>query len=72
MAKVRSHGIIRNKTEMTQKEKGLWHYEQVDLGFNYRMTDIYAALGLSQLKRIDEFIKRRHEIANIYDKRLKK
>lgn len=72
MAKFRSHGIIRNKNEMTQKEKGLWHYEQVDLGFNYRMTDIYAALGLSQLKRIDEFIKRRHEIANIYDKRLKK
>ena len=72
MAKFRSHGIIRNKNEIAQKEQGLWHYEQVDLGFNYRMTDIYAALGLSQLKRIDEFIKRRHEIANFYDNSLKK
>ena len=44
-----------------------WYYEQVELGFNYRMTDIQAALGLSQLSRLDQYIKQRHEIAAVYD-----
>ena len=44
-----------------------WYYEQVDLGFNYRMTEISAALGLSQLTRLDEYVDKRHEIAEIYD-----
>ena len=48
-----------------------WYYEQVDLGFNYRMTDIHAALGLSQLTRLHEYIDKRHEIAEIYDQDLK-
>ena len=44
-----------------------WYYEQINLGFNYRMTDIHAALGLSQLERLSEYIEKRHEIAKIYD-----
>ena len=44
-----------------------WYYEQVDLGFNYRMTDIHAALGVSQLTRLTEYVDKRHEIAKIYD-----
>ena len=45
-----------------------WYYEQIDLGFNYRMTDIHAALGLSQLKRLSGYVEKRHQIASIYDK----
>lgn len=72
MAKFRSHGIVRTSQEMKQTSDGPWYYEQVDLGFNYRMTDIFAALGISQMNRLDKFIKKRHEIANIYIKKLKK
>ncbi len=68
---LRSHGITKDKSEMTSQGEGLWYYEQIDLGYNYRMTDIQAALGLSQLKRIDEFVKRRREIANRYDNAFK-
>ena len=71
MANVRSHGITRVPEEM---DKGIatqgWYYEQNSLGFNFRMTDISAALGISQLRRLNEFIDRRKEIAAIYDKSL--
>jgi dTDP-4-amino-4,6-dideoxygalactose transaminase len=49
----------------------IWNYQQIELGFNYRMTDIQAALGLSQMNRLDEFVRRRHEIAMRYGKALK-
>lgn len=64
---LRSHGITRDRSKMTDKSQGDWYYEQVDLGFNYRMTDIQAALGLSQLDRLDEFISAREKIANKYN-----
>ena len=63
----RSHGITRHENEMTKKSDGPWYYQQIELGFNYRMTDINAALGLSQLDRLDEFISKRHAIALKYD-----
>ncbi len=66
----RSHGITRQPAEMTHVPDGPWYYQQIDLGFNYRITDIHAALGLSQLKRLDEFVQKRHEIAKLYDKTL--
>lgn len=62
----RSHGITRDPA-LLQHDDGHWYYEQHRLGFNYRMTDICAALGLSQLTRIDEFVTRRREIAAAYD-----
>ena len=63
----RTHGITRDPERLQHDDVGPWYYEQQRLGFNYRMTDISAALGLSQLTRIDEFIARRREIAAIYD-----
>ncbi len=66
----RSHGITRNR-DMMESDLGPWYYEQLLLGFNYRMTDIQAALGCSQLKRIDNFIIRRHAIASNYNDLLK-
>jgi UDP-4-amino-4,6-dideoxy-N-acetyl-beta-L-altrosamine transaminase len=63
----RSHGITRDPERLEHGDPGAWHYEQQRLGFNYRMTDISAALGLSQLKKIEEFIPRRRESAAIYD-----
>jgi UDP-4-amino-4,6-dideoxy-N-acetyl-beta-L-altrosamine transaminase len=63
----RSHGIVRHPSEMTQIPDGPWYYQQIDLGFNYRMTDIQAALGLSQMKRLDEFVSNRHSIARRYN-----
>ncbi len=65
--RLRSHGITRNPEEMTDKTEGGWYYQQIALGFNYRITDIQAALGLSQLSRLDLFIQRRREIAARYD-----
>lgn len=62
----RSHGITKESNEMTKVPEGPWYYEQIDLGFNYRMTDIQAALGLSQLARLDEFIASRHKVSNQY------
>ena len=64
---LRSHGITREKEMMKQPSDDGWYYEQIDLGYNYRMTDIHAALGLSQLARLHEYIERRHEIAVRYD-----
>ena len=70
MALFRSHGITRDPLLMTGHIEGEWYYEQIELGFNYRMTDIQAALGLSQLSRLDEYVNRRHELAERYDKLL--
>ena len=70
MASLRSHGITRDPGLMTIEPDGAWFYQQLELGFNYRMTDIHAALGLSQLERLDEFVKKRHEIAATYFEKL--
>ena len=66
---LRSHGITRD-TNLMSKDDGPWFYEQIDLGYNYRMTEIQAALGLSQMSRLDEYIKIRHKIADFYNKSL--
>lgn len=63
----RSHGITRDNDKMTKPSEGGWYYQQVDLGLNYRMTELQAALGVSQLKRIDGFVARRHELAKRYN-----
>lgn len=63
---LRSHGITRDENLMTEVPHGKWYYQQVALGFNYRMTDIHAALGLSQLERIDHFLNIRRNLANRY------
>ena len=67
----RSHGIKRNPENLTYKSEGPWYYEQLELGFNYRMTDLQAALGLSQLERLDEFVAQRNELAQDYDEAFK-
>ncbi len=67
---LRSHGITRDSDLMEGESHGPWYYQQISLGFNFRMTDIHAALGLSQLQRIDEFIKRRRYLAERYNKLL--
>ena len=66
MGSIRSHGITRDPDLMTIEPDGPWFYQQLDLGFNYRMTDIHAALGRSQLGRLSEFVNKRHTIANTY------
>lgn len=70
MALHRSHGITRDPELMDREADGGWYYQQLSLGFNYRITDIQAALGCSQLKRIESFVSRRHEIADLYDELL--
>lgn len=68
MRRLRSHGITSNTSEMHYRpQEEIWNYQQIDLGFNYRMTDIQAALGLSQMTRLDEFVTQRHRIAERYD-----
>jgi len=67
MSRTRSHGITRDAQTFANLLDGPWYYEQQSLGFNYRLTDIAAALGLSQFKRIDSFVARRNEIAHTYD-----
>lgn len=67
---LRTHGITRDPDLMTHDPDGEWYYQQIDLGFNYRMTDIAAALGISQLLRLDSNIKKRHEIVRFYNKAL--
>lgn len=67
MLMLRSHGITRDPGKMTCVAPGAWYYEQLDLGYNYRMTDFQAALGASQMRRLDAFIARRHELARAYD-----
>ena len=72
ISRLRTHGITSDKTKMEKRPKDeIWNYQQIELGFNYRMNDIQAALGLSQLSRLDKYIKRRHEIAKYYDNELR-
>ena len=70
LMRLRTHGITRNPELMTKESRGSWYYEQLELGFNYRMTDIQAALGLSQINRLDEFVERRKFLANRYNELL--
>lgn len=70
MARLRSHGITRDPGEMEGAPHGPWYYQMLELGFNYRMTDLQAALGRSQMQRLDEFIARRTALAERYDRLL--
>lgn len=70
MERLRSHGITRDADLMEGELEGSWYYQQIELGYNYRMTDIQAALGVSQLKRIDSYIESRHRIKKRYDQML--
>lgn len=70
MQMLRSHGMTRNPSNMDKDSEGDWYYQQIDLGYNYRLTDIQSALGLTQLKRIAEFIERRRYLANRYHQML--
>ncbi|MGE4440206.1 MAG: UDP-4-amino-4,6-dideoxy-N-acetyl-beta-L-altrosamine transaminase [Desulfomicrobium sp.] len=70
MSLLRSHGITRDPSVMIHEPDGPWYYQQIDLGYNYRMTELQAALGVSQMKRLDEFVSRRHSLARRYDKML--
>jgi len=67
---LRTHGITRDAGRMLRESHGAWYYEQIELGFNYRMTDIQAALGASQMTKLDAFAARRREIADLYDREL--
>ena len=70
MQQLRSHGITRDENDMTHAPDGPWYYQQIDLGFNYRMNDLQAALGLSQMQRLNEFVTQRHVIAKRYNQLL--
>jgi len=70
MALFRSHGITRDTELMRGESHGSWYYQQVDLGFNYRMTELQAALGVSQMKRLDEFVSVRHHLSERYNEKL--
>ena len=67
LCRYRSHGVTRQPKEMINKPDGSWYYEQLDLGFNFRLNDLMSALGLSQLKKLDKFISEREKIAKLYD-----
>jgi UDP-4-amino-4,6-dideoxy-N-acetyl-beta-L-altrosamine transaminase len=67
MELLRSHGITRDPDLMTHAPDGPWYYQQIDLGYNYRMTELQAALGQSQLQRLDEYVHRRHQLAQRYN-----
>jgi UDP-4-amino-4,6-dideoxy-N-acetyl-beta-L-altrosamine transaminase len=71
MSYLRVHGIIKDKNLMKKKSEGDWYYEQVELGYNYRMNDIQARLGLSQLKKLSKFLHRRKQIAKLYKNQFK-
>ena len=70
MALYRSHGITRDPALMTHASDGPWSYQQITLGYNYRMTDMQAALGVSQIQRLNHYIARRHDIATRYNQEL--
>lgn len=67
MGLFRSHGVTRDKSLMSRPDEGDWYYEQHELGFNYRMTELQAALGISQMKRLDEFVAVRNDLAREYE-----
>jgi UDP-4-amino-4,6-dideoxy-N-acetyl-beta-L-altrosamine transaminase len=70
MALLRSHGITRDSAQMTHVADGPWYYQQIELGYNYRMTELQAALGVSQMQRLDIFVAHRHKLAQRYDQLL--
>ncbi|MGF1703698.1 UDP-4-amino-4,6-dideoxy-N-acetyl-beta-L-altrosamine transaminase [Photobacterium makurazakiensis] len=70
MALFRSHGITRDDALMTEPSHGGWYYQQVELGYNYRMTELQAALGVSQMTRLDEFVQARHQLSARYNDKL--
>jgi len=70
MQRLRTHGITRDADLMTRSPDGPWYYEQLELGYNYRMTELQAALGLSQLSRLDEYVAKREALAARYDELL--
>ena len=65
---LRSHGVTRDPKFMEVESHGPWYYEQILLGYNYRMTDLEASLGLTQLKQIDKFVKKRRKISRFYER----
>lgn len=67
MELLRSHGITRDVMQMTHEPDGPWYYQQIELGFNYRMTELQAALGVSQMERLDQYVARRHQLAQRYN-----
>ncbi|PKL94846.1 MAG: UDP-4-amino-4,6-dideoxy-N-acetyl-beta-L-altrosamine transaminase [Gammaproteobacteria bacterium HGW-Gammaproteobacteria-8] len=67
MSELRTHGITRDPARMLRVPDGAWYYEQRELGWNYRMTDVHAALGLSQLDRLEHFVAKRRDLADRYD-----
>lgn len=71
LLRLRSHGITRDAALMDGAPDGPWYYQQIELGFNYRMTDIQAALGVSQMRRLDQFVMRRRHLAKRYDELLR-
>lgn len=70
MALLRSHGVTRDPELMRGESHGGWYYQQVDLGYNYRMTELQAALGVSQMQRLNEFVSDRHQLAKCYNQKL--
>jgi len=70
LALFRSHGITRDPVQMTHEADGPWYYQQIELGYNYRMTELQAALGVSQMMRLDGYVTRRHQLARRYDELL--
>ncbi|MBC7620596.1 MAG: UDP-4-amino-4,6-dideoxy-N-acetyl-beta-L-altrosamine transaminase [Candidatus Saccharibacteria bacterium] len=70
MALFRSHGITRDPAQMTHEADGPWYYQQIELGYNYRMTELQAALGVSQMERLDVYVARRHQLARRYEELL--
>lgn len=67
LERLRTHGITRDPAQMTHAPDGPWYYQQIELGWNYRMTDVQAALGLTQLERVDAYVARRNALAERYD-----
>jgi UDP-4-amino-4,6-dideoxy-N-acetyl-beta-L-altrosamine transaminase len=70
MGRLRSHGMTKDKRLLSRQDEGGWYYEQIELGLNYRLTDMQAALGLSQLRKLDQFLRRRRELVARYDRLL--
>jgi UDP-4-amino-4,6-dideoxy-N-acetyl-beta-L-altrosamine transaminase len=70
MARLRTHGVTKDERLLSSKDEGGWYYEQIELGLNYRLTDLQAALGLSQMRRLDQFLRRRRALVARYDRLL--